>query len=177
MTTGAYYHNEMPIKLDGDNIGLHARSAVRQRIAEKENGMSDEAAIQRIIHLYTDGCNRQDWPQVMSTFADDGVWDAAGNQIQGHAEIQAAMAGFLTMMDYFTQVASASIIEIAGDTATARTTIRECGKFKGRDEALEVLGYYADDLIRTDTGWKFTRRKFNSYGLHRFALLPGPALG
>jgi uncharacterized protein (TIGR02246 family) len=139
--------------------------------------MSDEAAIQQLIHRYTDGCNRQDWPQVMATFAEDGIWEVQGNAIQGHATIQAAMAGFLTQMAYFTQAASAPVIMVDGDRATARTTIRECGKFADRDEALEVLGYYADELVRTAAGWQFARRQFNSFGLHRFALLPGPALG
>jgi uncharacterized protein (TIGR02246 family) len=139
--------------------------------------MSDHEAIQQVINRYTDGCNCQDWPQVMATFADDGIWEVQGNEIQGHAAIQPAMAAFLTQMDYFTQTSSASVIEIAGDRATARTTIRECGKFKGRDEALEVLGYYADELIKVSAGWVFARRKFTSFGLHRFPLLPGPALG
>lgn len=135
--------------------------------------MSDEAAILTLLHLYTDGCNRQDWPQVMATFAEDGVWAAAGAEHRGHAAIQAAMAGFLTMMDYFTQTSSAPIVSVSGDTAAARITIRECGKFKGKDEALEVLGHYTDDLVRTVDGWKFARRTFTSHGLHRFALLQG----
>jgi uncharacterized protein (TIGR02246 family) len=139
--------------------------------------MSDLAAIQQLINRYTDGCNRQDWPQVLATFAEDGIWEVQGNAIQGHVAIQTAMAGFLTQMDYFTQNASASVITVTGDRATARTTIRECGKFAGRDEALEVLGFYADEVVRTASGWHFARRKFTSFGLHRFALLPGPALG
>ena len=139
--------------------------------------MSDLEAIQQLIHRYTDGCNRQDWPQVLATFAEDGIWEAAGAELTGHATIQAAMAGFLAGMDYFTQVASAPVITVDGDRATARTTIREAGKFGGRDEGLEILGYYADDLTRTAAGWRFARRKFNTFGMHRFPLLPGPALG
>jgi ketosteroid isomerase-like protein len=139
--------------------------------------MSDLEAIQQLINRYTDGCNRQDWPQVLATFAEDGVWAVQGNEVRGHAAIQPAMAGFLTQMDYFTQSASASVITIEGDRASARTTIRECGKFAGRDEALEVLGFYTDEIVRGATGWVFARRTFTSFGLHRFALLPGPALG
>ncbi len=139
--------------------------------------MNDEYSILALIHRYTDGCNRQDWPQVLATFAEDGIWDAAGKEHQGHAHIQSAMAGFLTLMDYFVQIASAPVIEIDGDRATARTTIRECGKFAGRDEALEVLGRYDDELTRSATGWLFARRRFNLYGMHRFALIAGPALG
>ena len=139
--------------------------------------MSDEHAIQQLIHRYTDGCNRQDWPQVMATFAEDGIWEAGGHSVQGHAAIQPAMAGFLTQMAYFIQSASASVIAVEGDRASVRTTIRECGKFADRDEAVEVLGYYADEIVRTAAGWQFARRKFSVFGMHRFALLPGPALG
>ncbi|MBW8755245.1 MAG: nuclear transport factor 2 family protein [Sphingomonadales bacterium] len=135
--------------------------------------MSDLEAIQQLIHRYTDGCNRQDWPQVMATFAEDGVWEAMGTPIRGHAAIQGAMSGFLTQMAYFVQSASAPVIAVDGDKATARTTIRECGKFADRDEALEVLGWYADELVRTASGWQFARRQFNSFGAHRFAVVPG----
>lgn len=139
--------------------------------------MQDQVAIQQLLNRYTDGCNRQDWDQVLGTFTEDGVWEAAGNELQGHAVIQAAMAAFLTQMDYFVQTNSPAVITVDGDTAMARGTIRECGKFAGRDEALEVLGYYEDRIVRTAAGWKFARRTFMSKGLHRFSLLPGPALG
>ncbi|MFA7602903.1 MAG: nuclear transport factor 2 family protein [Novosphingobium sp.] len=138
--------------------------------------MIDDVAIQRIINRYTDGCNRQDWTQVLATFAEDGVWEVQGRVFTGHDVIQAAMAGFLAQMAYFTQFASASVIEVDGDRASARTTIRECGKFADRDEALEVQGRYDDELVRTAAGWRFVRRRFTSFGAHRFALLPGPAL-
>ena len=141
--------------------------------------MMDEVAIQQVLNRYTDGCNRQDWPQVMDTFLADGVWavPAQGIELTGHAAIQPAMAAFLMQMDYFYQLNTPAVIEVSGDTAIARSTIRECGKFKGRDEALEVLGLYSDELRRTESGWKFARRTFRSAGLHRFALLPGQALG
>ena len=135
--------------------------------------MSDLEAIQQLINRYTDGCNRQDWSQVMATFAEDGVWEVQGKSIVGHANIQPAMVGFLTQMDYFTQSASASVIAVDCDRATARTTIRECGKFAGRDEALEVLGFYQDEIVRTPASWQFARRKFTSFGAHRFAVVPG----
>jgi uncharacterized protein (TIGR02246 family) len=139
--------------------------------------MNDETAIQQLINRYTDGCNRQDWPQVLGTFTEDGVWEAAGSALIGHATIQAAMAGFLGMMDYFVQIASASVITVDRDSASARTTIREAGKFGGRDEGLEILGYYEDRIVRTGAGWRFAHRKFNTFGMHRFPLLAGPALG
>ena len=62
--------------------------------------MLDELAIQQTINTYSEGASRADWPQVMSTFTPDGIWEvpAAGARYQGHALIQAAMAAFLAQM-------------------------------------------------------------------------------
>lgn len=141
--------------------------------------MSDEIAIQQVLNRYSDGCTRRDWAQVEATFVPDGIWEvpALGTFHQGWAAMRPAMAGFVAQMDYFVQLNTPAVIEVAGDTATARTTIRECGKFAGRDEALEVMGFYTDELVRTAAGWKFTRKTFRGLGLHRFPLLAGPALG
>jgi ketosteroid isomerase-like protein len=140
--------------------------------------MSDIEAIQQLLNRYSEGASRRDWPQVMATFTEDGVWSVPvqGVELTGHAAIQPAMEGFVAQMDYFVQMNSAAVIEVAGNRATSRCVIRECGKFFGRDEALEVLGEYVDELTRTAEGWKFARRSFHSFGLQRFPLLPGVAL-
>jgi SnoaL-like domain len=136
--------------------------------------MLDEIAIQQILNRYSEGASRRDWEQVMSTFTPDGVWEIASlkARYQDHAAIQQVMAGFVEQMAYFVQINSPAIITITGDKATARSVIRECGKFADRDEALEVLGRYEDELIRTPQGWRFTRRSFYAAGRHTFALRP-----
>jgi len=140
--------------------------------------MNDEYAIQQTLNLYTEGSCRADWDQVLGTFTDDGVWEVPGiGKFTGRAEIQPVMAAFVGQMDYFIQLNTPAIIKIDGDKATARSVIRECGKFKGNDEALEVLGFYNDELRRTARGWQFSRRTFKSAGMHRFALMPGSPLG
>jgi ketosteroid isomerase-like protein len=140
--------------------------------------MSDESAIQQLLNRYTDGCNRRDWGQVMASFTEDAAWGVAGREsYQGHAAIRAEMESFVARLDYFVQLNTPAVIEINGDTASARSTIRECGRFAGTSDALEVLGFYDDELMRTPGGWRFTRRRFNSLGLHRFSLLAGPPLG
>lgn len=140
--------------------------------------MNDAIAIQQILNLYTEGSCRADWDQVLGTFTDDGVWEVPGiGKFTGRSEIEPVMAAFVAQMDYFIQLNTPAIINIAGDSATARSVIRECGKFKGKNEALEVLGFYNDELVRTAEGWKFSQRSFKSAGMQRFALLPGSSLG
>lgn len=134
----------------------------------------DEIAIQQTLNRYTDGASRADWEQVMATFLPDGIWEvpATGMSLQGHAAIQAGMAAFVTQMAYYVQINAPAVITIEGERATARSMIRECGKYADRDEALEVQGYYSDELVRTAAGWKFARRRFTGLGLHSFALRP-----
>jgi len=140
--------------------------------------MTDEIAIQQVLNLYTEGAGRADWDQVLGTFAQGGVWEVPGvGAFTGRAEIEPVMTAFVAQMAYFVQLNTPAVITVDGDTAKARCVIRECGKFKDRDEALEVLGFYSDDLIRTDHGWKFARRTWKLAGMQRFALLAGSPLG
>jgi ketosteroid isomerase-like protein len=135
--------------------------------------MQDEIAIQQTISRYSEGASRTDWNQVLSTFTPDATWEipSFGAVFREHAVIGKAMAGFIEQMAYFVQVNAPAQISVNGDRATARSMIRECGKFADRDEALEILGYYEDELARTSQGWQFTRRVFHVLAQHRFALL------
>jgi hypothetical protein len=137
--------------------------------------MIDEIAIQQTLNKYSEGASRADWDQVMSTFMPDGIWEVPGlgASYQDHAVIRKVMTAFVGQMAYFVQINSPAIIAVNGDKATARSVIRECGKFADRNEALEIMGRYDDELIRTADGWKFTRRTFRAAGKHTFALLPG----
>jgi ketosteroid isomerase-like protein len=135
--------------------------------------MSDEAAIQQTLNIYTEGASRSDWPQVMSTFLPDGVWEVPAQKarFEGHESVQAAMSAFTAQTEYWVQVNAPAIIKVSGDRAKARSVIRECGKFIGQDHLLEVLGYYDDDLVRTPDGWKFAHRIFNTTAMHSVPLV------
>jgi hypothetical protein len=137
--------------------------------------MIDEIAIQQTLNRYSEGVSRADWKQVMATFTKDATWEipVLGARFQDHTVIQKAMSDFVGQMAYFVQINSPAIIAVDGDKASARSIIRECGKFADRDEALEVFGRYSDELIRTPERWKFTRRVFDPIGQHRLKLLPG----
>lgn len=66
--------------------------------------------------------------------------------------------------EFVLQHIAPALIEVEGDTAHARSGIREVGKRKGKDESVEYLGIYADMLTRTAAGWKFTKRVFEGVG-------------
>jgi ketosteroid isomerase-like protein len=135
--------------------------------------MLDEIGIQQTINRYSEAASRADWDRVLSTFTAEATWEipSFGAVYQDHAVIRKVMAAFVDQMAYFVQLNAPALITVTGDRAHARSVIRECGKFADRDEALEILGFYDDELVRTAEGWRFTRRVFNALGQHRFALL------
>jgi ketosteroid isomerase-like protein len=139
--------------------------------------MTDEASIQQTLNRYSTGASRADWDRVLATFVPDGVWDVPdlGARFEGLEEIRGGLLRFSGPMDYIVQLNTPAVIEVDGDTAAAHSVIRECGKFSGRDEALEVLGLYADKLVRTAGGWKFALRVFEIRGMHSFPLSPPAA--
>jgi ketosteroid isomerase-like protein len=134
----------------------------------------DEFFVQRTINRYSEAASRADWGEVLSTYLTNGVWDipAFGAKFEGHAALREGLMRFAEPMEYIVQFNAPALINLENNSAIARSVIRECGKYAGRDEALEVLGFYADRLVRTSDGWKFAHRSFELRGMHTFPLLP-----
>jgi ketosteroid isomerase-like protein len=134
--------------------------------------MIDEIAIQQTLNRYSEGVGR-DWEQTIGTFLPDGVWDVKvlGKRWKGHAEIRQAIKDITAPVDYILQINAPSVITVSGDTATARNAFREYGKFAGKNESLEILGYYADTLKRTADGWRFVERVCTLHAMHNVPIL------
>ena len=133
----------------------------------------DQTAIQQLIALYIEAASSGNFDAVASTFADDGTWSvpAFPMSVTGPKAIKAKIIELLEPMDYLVQLGSPASIVVSGDTATARSSMREGFKFKGKNVSAEVLGVYADELVRTADGWKFKSRTFhmgcfNTYDIH-----------
>ncbi len=137
--------------------------------------MQEEWAIQQVLNVYSQSCSRADWDQVIAQYLPDGIWDIprVAARFEGHRRIREGLVHFSSSMDYIVQINSPAVITIEGGLATSHCLIRECGKYAGRDEALEVLGAYDDQLQRTAQGWKFMKRICHVYGMHNFPLSRG----
>lgn len=134
--------------------------------------MFDEIAIQQTLNRYSEGASRADLQQVLATFAPDGIYEAAGVRLEGHAAIAAATSAYVAAFAYLVQVNAPAVISIDGDHARARSVIRECAKYADRDEVLEVVGIYSDELTRTSQGWRLTFRSFGSLGAYTYSASP-----
>jgi hypothetical protein len=128
--------------------------------------LADAWQVQRTISAYALLTGRGDWGPVMDLWQPDGVWDVPhlGLRFAGHPALLAALAMLSEDFEHVLQHNAPAVIDLTGDTAHARSAIREGGKRKARDEAFEFHGIYDDTLVRTDAGWKFQRRVFEGLG-------------
>lgn len=136
--------------------------------------MDDRVEIQNTINLYHQAGSLGDLEQMVATFTPEAVWEftQSGRRFEGHAAIHEAAVGFTAPLEYVAQINAPALITLEGDTATARTAVRETAKIAGRDEGIEAFGVYVDRLVRTAEGWRFTHRAFDLKWMHRVPILP-----
>jgi ketosteroid isomerase-like protein len=138
--------------------------------------MIDEIAIQQTINQWSEAASRAALDEAAATFTPDGIWEIPGGmQFQGPAKISEGIDGFVAHMEFLMQMNAPAVIKVDGDTATARSVIREAGRAKGASEGFEAFGIYVDKLVRTKDGWKFTHRVFQLRGTAKLNGAP-PAL-
>ncbi len=139
--------------------------------------MGDKAEIQEILNIYSDGASRRDFDQVIATFVADSVWEVADtpHRFVGTEAIMGAFRAFTATTSYLVQMNAPGVITVDGDKATARSTIREVGRYSDRDELFDCVGTYFDSFVRTTDGWRFTHRRFVTHGISSWPVLPGVA--
>ena len=121
----------------------------------------DQQDIAAVLLRYATGIDRRDWPLFRTVFTDDcelnygeigsftGVDAITEFMQQAHA-----MAGH-TMHRLTNQA-----IAVDGDTAEARTYVDALIMVGDSGSGVNAAGFYDDELIRTDDGWRVARRRF-----------------
>jgi ketosteroid isomerase-like protein len=107
----------------------------------------EELAIVRVLDTYTDGINQRDLEQVLSVFLPDATWSTVNHTdrrtFNGIADLREGFKMILTQSRFIVQMPTTSIVEVNGDTATARSTMHEVGDFDG---PFLCYGTYLDKL-------------------------------
>jgi ketosteroid isomerase-like protein len=123
-------------------------------------------AIRDLLDRYTASINVTDWVAVADVFTEDAVWevydpdDRPQFRFDGHAQIAAGIRNLVNARGRIVQMASAPVIDVDGDRATARSTIHEVGRLPDGTGTV-LFGTYYDDAVRGPDGeWRFARRRF-----------------
>ncbi len=132
--------------------------------------MTDREDLQDISDLlvrYATGIDRRDWRLFRTVFTDDcqldygeiGTWDGV-DAVTEFMEQSHGAAPTLHRM-------SNQAININGDRAEARTYVDMIMVVDSKS-GVNAIGYYDDDIVRTDERWRIARRRFTTVRLSTF---------
>ena len=119
--------------------------------------LADRLAISDFLTTYAHAVDTKDWELYRSCFTDDADIDyTSAGGIRGTLdEIVTWMGATMVMFDATQHLVSNEMVEIDGDTATARAMFYNPMHFVGDNAGyFDCGGWYNHELVRTDDGWK-----------------------
>ena len=121
---------------------------------------ADIVAINHLAASYSEAMCRFAIDEAVQTYADDGVLSSpTTDDAVGRAAIAEVIGRTVSGLDFVFQTLHQGLVEVDGDTATARFAITEWARRTRDGRGILFLGVYHDDVIRTDDGWRFARRQ------------------
>ncbi len=130
---------------------------------------ADIVAIHRLAVSYSDAICRGDVDEAVLVYAPDGVLASATTpDAVGRAAIAETITTATAAFEFVFQTTHAGLVDVQGDRARARARFPTTEWAKRADgSALQFLGTYEDEVVRTDVGWRFARRTLHGLTLGR----------
>lgn len=130
---------------------------------------TDKQDIAEVLVRYSTGIDQRDWPLFRTCWTDDVVADYIGIARWESADaITSFMETSHADMGHTMHQLSNLAITVDGDTATARCYVDAVLMAADGQTGLNPKGFYDDELVRTDDGWRIARR---TYTMVHFASL------
>ena len=124
--------------------------------------IADQLALRDLLAEFTDAVNRMAPGDVGTLFTRDGEWIVSGwGSYRGPDDIVTFLSGLLERWEVFLHVVHTGRVWLDGSRATGRWYISEFGQLKDGTE-VKFAGVYHDDYVRSDGGWRFARRRYDS---------------
>jgi 3-phenylpropionate/cinnamic acid dioxygenase small subunit len=143
--------------------------------------MADRIEIDDLLTRYATAVDAKDWDLYASCFTADAFLDyTAAGGIKGQLpDVKEWLAQVMPNFPMTQHVVANRVIEIRGDTATARSCFYNpmgIADGKGGMALFFDGGYYNDKLVRTKDGWRIAERiEETSYTTRRHPIMPTPA--
>ncbi|OBF17828.1 nuclear transport factor 2 family protein [Mycobacterium sp. ACS4331] len=123
--------------------------------------ISDRLEIQQLLVDYSSAIDQRRFDDLDRVFTPDAYIDyRVTGGIDGHfPEVKAWLKEVLPNFPAYSHMLGNFDIRIDGDTATARTICFNPMVFDSERKQILFVGiWYEDELLRTDLGWRMTRR-------------------
>lgn len=122
----------------------------------------DRQDIADVLVRYATGIDRRDWPLFRTVFTEDceldygeiGAWKGVDAVTEFMQQAHAIAGHTLHRL-------SNQVITINGDSAETRTYV-DALIMVDDNHGVNGIGYYDDELVRTDAGWRIARRRFTT---------------
>ena len=126
--------------------------------------ISDRLEIDDLLTRYATGVDRKDWDLWETCFTSDAFIDyrAFGGTSGGVKEVRAWLEKTMAMFPTSQHMVINRELVIDGDAATCRAGFYNPMTLPEGEDGGTLLwfdgGYYCDDLVRTDEGWRIKKR-------------------
>jgi ketosteroid isomerase-like protein len=126
-------------------------------VSERE----DQQDIAGVLLRYATGIDRRDWPLFRTVFTDDCELDYGEiGSFKGVDAVTEFMQQAHAMAGHTMHRLTNQVIAVDGDTAEARTYVDALIMLSDNSSGVNAAGFYDDELVRTDDGWRVVRRHF-----------------
>ena len=139
---------------------------------------NDKAAIIEVMNLYAFALDARQWDLFDRVFTDDvvAVFGPAGAGWTGLEVFKKSFAEFHATLDSHQHTMMGQLVEVDGDTAYAFSygnwlLVRNAAE---GGPTWTGTGWYDDELVRTDLGWRIKKRVCRLQGWSGNPLVPEP---
>ena len=122
--------------------------------------VSDKLAIQELNANYFWAVDSNDVKAYLDAWTEDGISQAAYGSVSGHQELASRFESMQQSLSKNKRhIVSNLVIELQGDKAVQKCYLVV---FERQDEPTVIsTAIYHDELTRTSTGWKFSKRSIS----------------
>jgi hypothetical protein len=139
--------------------------------------VADIVEIEQLAATYSDRISRKLVTEALQVYAPDGVLRTPTTaEAHGHEAIRAVIEGGIADLEFLFNVVYGGMVAVHGDTAKARFPITEWARRASDGRGILFIGYYDDEVVRTDDGWRFSARRLIPRTLGRPDFLTGRVL-
>lgn len=123
----------------------------------------DRQDIRDVLIRYATGIDRRDWPLFRTVFTDDCELDYGEiGHWRGVDAVVEFMVAAHEMAGHTLHRITNQAVSVDGDAATAQAYVDALIMSQENTSGVNAAGFYDDELVRTDTGWRIQRRRFTT---------------